>query len=169
MFQVTKKGTFQIIEGNLGSAPTITEINGQKVVKLGIAERGASKKNAQGEWEDVTVWRNFTFWSGKGAVDEFIDHIEKTYDKDTFPTFKAGNTVQLYVVSTSELVESKKEPGKFFINERDSEYLRIYKVLTGRSKDNEATETAKPEAKTSSLEEVLDTDLDPNLVPPGWG
>lgn len=159
MFQVTKKGTFQVIEGNLGSAPTITEIKGQKVVKLSIAERGASKKNAQGEWEEVTIWRNFTFWSGNGAVDELIAHIESTKDKDTFPTFKSGNTVQLYVVSTSELVESKKEPGKFYINEKDSEYLRIYKVLSGRSNNTntgEGAESPKQETKVETLASVVD-------------
>ena len=163
IYQLLPQGTFQIVRGNLGSDPVIEEINEKKVVKLNIATPGSSRKNEDGKWENTTVWRNFTFWSGNANVDGLIAHIEETQGKEGFVRFSKGNTVELYVVTSPKLVESK---GKTYINEDNPQLLHLFKVLGGR-KDTEATE--QPKTETHTLAEVLDTDLDPNLVPPGWG
>lgn len=154
VYQLLPQGTFQVVKGNLGSDPSIEEISGKKVVKLNIATPGSSKKNNEGKWENTTVWRSFTFWSGSAAVDGLIAHIEETQAKEGFVRFSKGNTVELYVISSSKITESN---GKHYINEDNPQLLHLFKVLSGRSNNNgEGAESPKQETKVETLANVVD-------------
>jgi single-stranded DNA-binding protein len=148
MYQIIQQGIPMTVIGRLGNDPVVEQTtDGKAYVRLSIAVSAGSKKDEDGNYQNVTHWVSASIWDNgdSGATKAFMEVIENPPSEGL--TFKKG---QYVVLSADAIPEAKERDGKVYINYRVFAFKHCSRLLTGSSNREDGENTVSSQQQRSN-------------------